>query len=89
MIAEENSNLRDAVSKVPAMCGANNYKFGYITLPKTDNTLLTLFSSAVVLQLLALNMSIKKLTLLDRLEIVDHGVHPDSPKNVSKSITVD
>jgi len=26
---------------------------------------------------------------LDRLDIMDHGVHPDSPKNVSKSITVD
>ena len=26
---------------------------------------------------------------LDRLGIVDHGVHPDVPKNVSKSITVD
>ncbi|MCX5787271.1 MAG: SIS domain-containing protein [Elusimicrobia bacterium] len=30
-----------------------------------------------------------RLELLDRLEIEDHGVHPDSPKNVSKSITVD
>lgn len=26
---------------------------------------------------------------LDRLGIADHGVHPDVPKNVSKSITVD
>jgi hypothetical protein len=34
-------------------------------------------------------MSIKKMELLDSLEILDHGVHPDTPKNVSKSITVD
>jgi hypothetical protein len=26
---------------------------------------------------------------MDRLEIAGHGVHPDVPKNVSKSITVD
>ena len=26
---------------------------------------------------------------LDRLGVADHGVHPDAPKNVSKSITVD
>ena len=54
-----------------------------------DDDLLPFFTSTVVLQLLALHMSVMKLTLLDRLEISDHGVHPDSPKNVSKSITVD
>jgi hypothetical protein len=34
-------------------------------------------------------MSIKKKEKLDALHIEDHGVHPDAPKNVSKSITVD
>jgi hypothetical protein len=34
-------------------------------------------------------MSIKKMNKLDRLGMTDHGVHPDVPKNVSKSITVD
>jgi len=34
-------------------------------------------------------MSIRKMKYLDRLELKDHGVHPDVPKNVSKSITVD
>jgi hypothetical protein len=43
----------------------------------------------VALQLLALEMSVRKMKFLDRLDIKDHGVHPDSPKNVSKSITVD
>jgi glucosamine--fructose-6-phosphate aminotransferase (isomerizing) len=89
IIAEENQNLRDAAFKVPAMCKESKYRAGYITLPKTDSNMLSLFSSAVVLQLLALNMSVKKLSFLDKLHIEDHGVHPDSPKNVSKSITVD
>ena len=89
VIAEESQNLRDAAFKVPAMCKESSYKSGYITLPRTDSNVLAIFSSAVVLQLLALNMSKKKLAFLDKLEIEDHGVHPDSPKNVSKSITVD
>ena len=43
----------------------------------------------MVLQRLALKMSLLKKQYLDRLGIADHGVHPDVPKNVSKSITVD
>ncbi|MCX6113542.1 MAG: SIS domain-containing protein [Proteobacteria bacterium] len=89
VIAEENQNLRDAAFKVPVMCNKYDYRSGYIVLPKTDSNILAIFSSAVVLQLLALNMSIRKLTFLNKLEIENHGVHPDSPKNVSKSITVD
>ncbi len=50
---------------------------------------MTAFSSTIVLQLLALKMSVKKKQYLDRLNIMEHGVHPDVPKNVSKSITVD
>jgi hypothetical protein len=34
-------------------------------------------------------MSVLKMEYLDRLKVLDHGVHPDAPKNVSKSITVD
>jgi len=34
-------------------------------------------------------MSLRKMKKLDKLNIQDHGVHPDVPKNVSKSITVD
>ena len=89
IIAEENQNLKDAAFKVPVMSKESDYKAGYITLPKMGSNMLALFSSAVVLQLLAFNMSVKKMTFLDSLEIQDHGVHPDAPKNVSKSITVD
>jgi hypothetical protein len=61
----------------------------YVKLPKTDDTLLSTFSSIVVLQFLALKMSVKKMKYLNKLHIPLHGVHPDVPKNVSKSITVD
>ena len=65
------------------------YAWSYIALPHTGDTLLTVFTSTVVLQRLALKMSVRKKLHLDRLAIKDHGVHPDVPKNVSKSITVD
>jgi len=89
VLAEENQALREAVGRNrPAPC-EKRCESGYIRLPRTDDDLLPFFTSTIVLQLLALHMSVKKLTLLDKLEIADHGVHPDSPKNVSKSITVD
>lgn len=87
VIAEENDNLLENTRINPHDEGY--YGWGYITLPKTGDSLLTTFSATVVLQLLALKMSIKKMNKLDRLGIVAHGVHPDVPKNVSKSITVD
>jgi glucosamine 6-phosphate synthetase-like amidotransferase/phosphosugar isomerase protein len=87
VVAEEHTSLRGAASKPPA--DNPNYKSVYITLPRTNDTLMTVFSSTVVLQRLALQMSLLKLQYLDRLGIKDHGVHPDVPKNVSKSITVD
>ena len=59
------------------------------TLPRTNDTLMTVFSSTVVLQRLALKMSERKARYLDGIGVEDHGVHPDVPKNVSKSITVD
>ena len=58
-------------------------------LPRTGDTLLTAFTATVALQRLALRMSLLKKQHLDGLGIADHGVHPDVPKNVSKSITVD
>lgn len=89
VIAEENGLLREAAEKSVASMYSKTYRSGYIVLPKTDDDLLVFFTSSVALQLLALEMSVRKMNFLNRLEIADHGVHPDSPKNVSKSITVD
>jgi glucosamine 6-phosphate synthetase-like amidotransferase/phosphosugar isomerase protein len=87
VIAEENEKLLDNARTNPHDKGY--YGWGYIMLPKTGDSLLTAFTSTIVLQLLSLRMSVRKMKYLDRLGIVDHGVHPDVPKNVSKSITVD
>ncbi len=87
VIAEENDNLLKNASTNPNEGGY--YHWAYIMLPKTGDSLMTCFSATIVLQLLALRMSIRKLKKLDRLGVMDHGVHPDVPKNVSKSITVD
>ncbi|MDD3103765.1 MAG: SIS domain-containing protein [Candidatus Cloacimonetes bacterium] len=87
VIAEEDENLYKNASLNPKE-GAY-YGWGYIMLPKTGDSLMTCFSATIVLQLLALRMSIRKMQKLDLLEVKDHGVHPDVPKNVSKSITVD
>jgi glucosamine 6-phosphate synthetase-like amidotransferase/phosphosugar isomerase protein len=89
IIAEENSYLRDALENIPDTVHKDRYKTGYIVLPKTEDSLLPTFTSTIVLQLLALRMSVKKMRLLDSIRFLNHGVHPDSPKNVSKSITVD
>lgn len=87
VIAEENDKLLKNAGTNPNE-GAY-YGWGYIPLPKTGDCLMTCFSATIALQLLALKMSVKKMTKLDRLNMLDHGVHPDVPKNVSKSITVD
>ena len=87
VIAEENDKILENAKTNPHDKGY--YGWGYIHLPKTGNSLMTAFSATIVLQLLALRMSVKKMEYLDRLNIMDHGVHPDVPKNVSKSITVD
>ncbi len=88
IIAEENAALRGAGTKPPA--DNPGYSSAYIVLPASNgNPLLTAFSATVVLQSLALQMSSLKLTHLDNLGVREHGVHPDVPKNVSKSITVD
>lgn len=87
VIAEENPRLRQTAEKPPA--GQGDYWSVYITLPRTDDSLLPVFTATLVVQMLALRMSVRKMKLLDELGISDHGVHPDVPKNVSKSITVD
>ncbi len=87
VVAEEHPALRGAATKAPV--DNPGYTAVYIALPRTDDTLMTVFTSTVVLQRLALKMSVRKMQYLDRLGVQDHGVHPDVPKNVSKSITVD
>ncbi|MCF7911347.1 MAG: SIS domain-containing protein [Candidatus Cloacimonetes bacterium] len=87
VIAEENDDLMENTRTNPHDDGY--YGWGYIPLPGTGDTIMTAFSASVVLQILALKMSIRKMEYLNRLGIKDHGVHPDVPKNVSKSITVD
>lgn len=87
LVAEEHPALRGAATKAPV--DNPSYQSVYVTLPRTNDTLLTTFSATVVLQRLALEMSVLKKDYLDRLGVEDHGVHPDVPKNVSKSITVD
>ena len=87
VIAEDHPALRGAAGKAPA--DNPSYRSVYVPLPRTGDTLMAMFSATVVLQRLALKMSLLKMQYLDRLGIADHGVHPDVPKNVSKSITVD
>jgi glucosamine 6-phosphate synthetase-like amidotransferase/phosphosugar isomerase protein len=87
MVAEENAALRQAVTKPPT--DNPHYRAVYIALPRTNDNLMVVFSATVVLQRLALRMSLLKQEYLERLGFADHGVHPDVPKNVSKSITVD
>ncbi|MCB5229161.1 MAG: SIS domain-containing protein [Candidatus Cloacimonetes bacterium] len=87
VIAEENDHLLKNASHNPNEGGY--YGWGYIMLPRTGDSLLTCFSATAVLQLLAFKMSVRKMKRLDRINMLDHGVHPDVPKNVSKSITVD
>ncbi len=87
VIAEDHPALATAASKPPA--DNPSYRHVTITLPRTDDTLMIPFTATLVLQRLALKMSVLKMNYLDRLGVKGHGVHPDVPKNVSKSITVD
>ncbi len=87
VIAEDNPALRAAAEKPPTDNPA--YRFGYLALPRTGDALMAVFSASVVLQRLALRMSVLKAQYLDHIGFKNHGVHPDVPKNVSKSITVD
>jgi hypothetical protein len=69
--------------------GRDKYWSKYIELPASGDPCLFVFSAAAALQTLAYRMSELKMEWLDSLGVAEHGVHPDAPKNVSKSITVD
>ncbi len=87
VIAERNGDLALAAAGQPA--GRSQYWSNYIELPPSGDPSLFVFSAAAVLQLLAYRMSVIKMEWLDALGVEAHGVHPDAPKNVRKSITVD
>ncbi len=87
LIAEANPDLAMAVKGKPM--GQDRYWSEYLEVPACGDPNLFVFAASVLLQRLAFRMSVLKMEYLDRLRVADHGVHPDSPKNVSKSITVD
>jgi fructoselysine-6-P-deglycase FrlB-like protein len=87
LIAEQHSELARAVAGQPM--GHDHYWSKYIEVPESGDPNLFVFAASVALQRLAFRMSVLKMNYLDRLGVADHGVHPDAPKNVSKSITVD
>lgn len=87
LIAEEDAELEKAASGCPA--GFEQYYHKCVRLPSSGDKIVFHFNAAIVLQLLALRMSIAKMKYLNNLKVENHGVHPDVPKNVSKSITVD
>jgi len=87
LIAEDDEDLRKAVEGKPA--GQEHYFFKFIKIPKTGDKYIFVFAATLALQLLALNMSVTKRKYLNKNKVENHGVHPDVPKNVSKSITVD
>ncbi len=87
LISENDDDLRAAVVNKPVSDG--NYWHKFIEVPKTGDKNIFVFQASLVLQLLALKMSVAKMKYLSRSRIENHGVHPDVPKNVSKSITVD
>jgi glucosamine 6-phosphate synthetase-like amidotransferase/phosphosugar isomerase protein len=87
VIAEKNPELALAAEGRPS--GDDRYWSAYLEVPSCPDPHLFVFAASIVLQRLAFRMSELKMEYLDALKVVDHGVHPDSPKNVSKSITVD
>ena len=87
LIAERRQDLALAVEGKPS--GVRQYWSKLLEIPHTGDRNLFAFAAAVVLQFLAYRMSVRKMEWLDALGVKDHGVHPDAPKNVSKSITVD
>ena len=87
LIAEKQPELALAVAGRPM--GDDRYWSKYIEVPFSGDPNLFVFAATVALQRLAFRMSVLKMEYLNRLTVADHGVHPDTPKNVSKSITVD
>jgi glucosamine 6-phosphate synthetase-like amidotransferase/phosphosugar isomerase protein len=87
LIAEQKQDLALAAEGRPM--GIEGYWSKYIAIPHSGDQYLFVFAATITLQYLAFRMSVRKKEWLDSLGVVDHGVHPDAPKNVSKSITVD
>ncbi len=87
LIAEDDPELERAANGRPQ--GNETYYYNFIRLPKSSDRNIFVFKATVLLQLLALKMSVRKMKYLNQLKVETHGVHPDVPKNVSKSITVD
>jgi len=87
LIAEPHPDLQAAALGRPM--GDHRYWSQCIDLPASGDPSLFAFAATVVLQRLALRLSVLKAAYLDDLGVANHGVHPDTPKNVSKSITVD
>jgi glucosamine 6-phosphate synthetase-like amidotransferase/phosphosugar isomerase protein len=87
LIAHEDEDLQKAIEGKPA--SLKSYYAKYVRIPKMFDPNLFVFGAVIVLQLLAFKMSVAKMKYLNRIQVEKHGVHPDVPKNVSKSITVD
>lgn len=87
LIAEENDELNKSIINPPE--NSKDYFYKFIKIPSSDDKNIFVFPASIVLQTLALKMSVMKMKYLNSLRIDNHGVHPDAPKNVSKSITVD
>lgn len=87
LMAERRQDLALAVEGRPMNDG--NYWSKYLELPHSGDPCTFVFGATIALQYLAYLMSVKKMEWLDSLRVANHGVHPDAPKNVSKSITVD
>lgn len=87
LIAERRQDLALAVEGRPT--GDENYWSKYIEIPHTGDPYIFVFGATIILQYLAYRMSVRKMEWLNEIGVADHGVHPDAPKNVSKSITVD
>ncbi len=87
LIAQDDDALRKAVEGKPD--GFERYYSKYLRVPRMFDRNMFVYQASVVLQLLALRMSVDKMKYLNKNHVQNHGVHPDVPKNVSKSITVD
>jgi glucosamine 6-phosphate synthetase-like amidotransferase/phosphosugar isomerase protein len=87
LFAERRQDLALAAAGQPA--GYKEYWSRYIEIPRSGNPCLFVFCAAMLLQYLAYRMSVLKMEWLDALGVQGHGVHPDVPKNVSKSIAIE
>jgi glucosamine 6-phosphate synthetase-like amidotransferase/phosphosugar isomerase protein len=87
LFAERRQDLALAAAGKPA--GRRDYWSSYIEIPTSGKPCLFVFGAAILLQYLAYRMSVLKMEWLDALGVEGHGVHPDVPKNVSKSITIE